>query len=180
MKTYPKFFLALIVVFVVISMISCGSDADETNKVKESKSEVTTVKKKKSNEKESQEDIERKVSITLPKCGGTFRCESIRDNQCFFTVKGTSSNIQEGEFISIMLKFPSGEEWWQGGNSLSKDEFIGDDWTISMISVDPNGISKYFNLRAIVTEKPLLSGMQYTDLPPYLAVSTICLLQLSN
>ena len=180
MKTYPKFFLVFVAVFFVMSMVSCSPDADESKMVKESKIEVTTVKQKKSNETETQEDIERTVSITFPKCGGTFKCESIEGNQCFFTVKGTSSNIQKGEFISIMLKIAGGDKWWQGGNSLSKDEFIGDDWTISMISVDPRGISKYFNIKAIVTENSMPSGMEYSNLPPHLAASPICQLQLNN
>jgi hypothetical protein len=113
---------------------------------------------------------DRKISITKPI--NTFSCESVRDNQCFFTVRGTATGLEDGDYISVLLQLAGGKEWWQGGNSVRyRNGSKKNSWTISMISVDPSSEFKNYVATAIVTRKPLLSGKKYSDLPSYLVSS---------
>lgn len=120
------------------------------------------------------EEVNRTISIASPTCGGTFSCEAIRDNQCFFTVKGAAKNLQDGDYVSLMLKIAGGAEWWQGGNSVGFKQDFDDSWAIGMVSVDPAGISKNFVGRVIITDSPLVPGHKYSVIPKNFGTSAFC------
>jgi len=119
----------------------------------------------------------RSVSITSPKCGESFNCEStrydaIRDKkQCFFTVSGSASNLQDGDYLSLFLKISGGGKWWQSGNSLKYEDDFEGDWTVSMVSVDLNGISQSFSAKAIISKQSYPSGKTHSQLPDNVAKS---------
>ncbi|MCB2261866.1 MAG: hypothetical protein LGR52_02840 [Candidatus Thiosymbion ectosymbiont of Robbea hypermnestra] len=118
------------------------------------------------------QESSRTINITSPSCGGTFSCEAVRGNECFFTVQGTANGLTDGDYVSLLLKIVGGREWWQGGNSVGYNEDFSDSWIISMVSVDPTGISRNFVGRAIVTRGPQRSGRKYSRFPSDVAIST--------
>lgn len=129
--------------------------------------EITTIKNAMASIKQ------RQVSISGPVDNGQIICDSVEGNQCFFTVRGSSVNLQDGDFVSVMLQIAGGETWWQGSRSLEYGNDFTDNWVLSMLSVDPNGFSRQFNARVIVTDAPHSPGQNFRILPPSKAQSPV-------
>ncbi len=111
---------------------------------------------------EENKQAQKSVSITSPK--GKFQCDTITENKCFFSVKGKASNLKDGDYLSVLLT-SSGNTWWQGGESIKYGSVFNTEWIVMMVSVDPNGETKNWVLRAMITQKPEDPGTTWPEFP---------------
>jgi hypothetical protein len=119
------------------------------------------------------------LSITTPVCGGKFKCSPTRGTQCFITVKGTASGLKSGDYVSLLMQLQGGVQWWVGGNSVAVDNIHNNSWTIGMVGLDTNSITKDFVALAVATNYPMQAGKQYNASPSSI-VSPSCDWTLDN
>jgi hypothetical protein len=147
-------------------LISCNNSPTQSN----SSIEQPTASSEGSPREPVTKQTPRTISVKSPKTN--FKCEKKEENKCFFTVKGIASNLQKGDYLSLLLKIPSGETWWQGGESIKYQDDFSADWVISFASFDP---SKNSNFTAVViaTTSPLGSGGTWDNIPANVGKSPI-------
>ncbi|MEI6263092.1 MAG: hypothetical protein WCR46_24790 [Deltaproteobacteria bacterium] len=123
---------------------------------------------------------DRQVTIVTPKHDGTFQCEILTMNQCFFTMRGTALNLKEGDYLNIFLQVEDGNVWWRAGDPIAyKRDFVYD-WSVPMLSIDPNRPFRRFVAIVLIAKEAIPPGKNYAVLPEHFAESPLCHFSLAS
>jgi len=122
----------------------------------------------------------REVSIIKPFDKRIIQYDYTEGNRGFFTVHGSSAGLKKGDYVSILLKIPGGDEWWHAGDSIKYEEDFSKDWIISMLSVDLDRSYTNIIAIAIISNKKLPIGQTYNEIPTHYQKSKVFQWQLSR